>query len=121
MAAAVGPGRGGRIQKDAEPCDSTCVHHPVRWMGFLGSQTAQQSNGGQDLGYYYGPNDDSACLIALEQMVQAVTARKENLELLIHVMRSSTDEISNQLLIRLRSGSSTEDLVEFIQRERSEC
>jgi hypothetical protein len=117
MATAVGLDRGGQIQEDVEPFDSTCVHHPVRRMGFLGSQTAPQSNGGHDLGHSYGVNDDSACLIALEQMLQVLTARKENLELLIHVMQSGTDEISNQLLTRLRSGSSTEDLIEFIQRE----
>jgi hypothetical protein len=58
--------------------------------------------------------------MALEQMLQAVTAQTENLELLIHVMRYSTDEISNQLLTRLRSGSSTEDLIEFIQIQLSE-
>jgi hypothetical protein len=117
IAAAVDPGRGGHIQEDAEPFGSTCVHHPVRRIGFLRTQTAPQSNDEQDLGHSYGHNDISACLILLEQMLQAVTARKENLELLIHVMRSSTDEISNQLLTRLRSGSSTEDLIEFIQRE----
>jgi hypothetical protein len=36
------------------------------------------------------------------------------------VMRSATDEISNQLLTRLRSGASTEYLIEFIQIELSE-
>jgi hypothetical protein len=53
-------------------------------------------------------------------MLQAVTARTEHLELLIHVMRSSTDEISNQSLTRLHSGSSAEDLIELIQIKLSE-
>jgi hypothetical protein len=120
IAASVDLGRGGRIQEEAEPFNSTCVHYQVRRMGYLGSQTAPQSNVEHDLGHSYGLNDDSACPIALEQMLQAVTARADNLELLIHVMRSSTHEISNQLLTRLRSGSSTEDLIEFIQIELSE-
>jgi hypothetical protein len=106
IAAAVGLGRGGRNQ--------------VRRMGYLGSQTAPQSNGENDIGHFYELNDDSACPIALEQMLQTATVRAENLELLIHVMRSSTDEISNQLLTRLRSGCSTEDLIEFIQTQLSE-
>lgn len=120
IAATVGSGRGGRAQEEAEPFDRTCGHHQVRQMGYLGSQTAPQSNGENDLGHSYGLNDDSACPMALEQMLQAVTAQTENLELLIHVMRYSTDEISNQLLTRLRSGSSTEDLIEFIQIQLSE-
>jgi hypothetical protein len=72
------------------------------------------------LGHSHEHNNDSTCPIALEQMIQAVTTQTKNLELLIHVMRSSTDEISNQLLTRLRSGSSTEDLIEFIQIKLSE-
>jgi hypothetical protein len=120
IAATVGSGRGGRTQEEAEPFYKTCGHHQVRQMGYLGSQTAPQSNGENDLGHSYGLNDDSACPMALEQMLQAVTAQTENLELLIHVMRYSTDEISNQLLTRLRSGSSTEDLIEFIQIQLSE-
>jgi hypothetical protein len=72
------------------------------------------------LGHSHELNDDSDCPIALEQMLQAVTAQTEHLELLIHVMRSSTDEISNQLLTRLRSGSSAEDLIELIQIKLSE-
>jgi hypothetical protein len=120
IAATVDPGRGGRTQEETEPFDSTCVHHQVRRIGYLGSQAAPQSNSEYDLGHFYELNDDSDCPIALEQMLQAVTAQTENLELLIHVMRSSTDEISNHLLTRLRSGCSTEDLIEFIQIEFSE-
>jgi hypothetical protein len=120
IAATVDLGRGRRIQEEAEPFNSTCVHYQVRRMGYLGSQTAPRSNGEHDLGHSCEPNDDSACPTALEQMLQAATARAENLELLIHVMRSSTDEISNQLLTRLRSGSSTGNLIEIIQIELSE-
>jgi hypothetical protein len=120
VAAAVGSGRGGRNQEEAEPFDSTCVHHQVRRRGYPESQTAPQSNGECDLGHSCTLGDDSTCPIDLEQMLQAVTARTENLELLIHVMRSATDEISNQLLTRLRSGASTEYLSEFIQIELSE-
>jgi hypothetical protein len=119
IAATVSSGRGGRTQEEAEPFDRICGHHQARQMGYLGSQTAPQYNGENDLGYSYGLNDDSACPMALEQMLQAVTAQTEHLELLIHVMRSSTDEISNRLLTRLRSGSSTEDLIEFIQIQLS--
>jgi hypothetical protein len=120
IAAPVGPGRGRRTQEEVEPFDSICVHHQVRRMGNLGSQTAPQTDSEHDFCHSYDHNDDSDCPIALEQMLQAVTAQTENLELLIHVMRSSTDEISNHLLTRLRSGSATEDLIEFIQRELSE-
>jgi hypothetical protein len=120
IAAPVGSGRGRRTQGEAEPFDSTCVHHQVRRMGNLGSQTAPQTDSEHDLCHSYDHYDDSDCPIALEQMLQAATAQTENLELLIHVMRSSTDEMSNQLLTRLRSGSATEDLIEFIQIELSE-
>jgi hypothetical protein len=120
IAAPIGSGRSRQTQEEAEPFDSTCVHHQVRQMGNLGSQTAPQTDSEHDLCHSYDHNDDSDCPIALEQMLQAVTAQTENLELLIHVMRSSTDEISNHLLTRLRSGCSTEDLIEFIQIEFSE-
>jgi hypothetical protein len=119
-AATVESGRGGRTQEEAEPFDSTCVHHQVRRTGNLGSQTAPQTDSKHDLGHSHELNDDSDCPIALEQMLQAVTAQTEHLELLIHVMRSSTDEISNQLLTRLRSGSSAEELIELIQIKLSE-
>jgi hypothetical protein len=119
-AATVDPGRRGRTQEKTEPFGSTCVHHQVRRMGNLGSQTAPQTDSEHDLGHSHELNDDSDCPIALEQMLQAVTAQTENLELLIHVMRSSTDEISNHLLTRLRSGSSTEDLIELIQIKLSD-
>jgi hypothetical protein len=120
IAATVSSGRGGRTQEEAEPFDRTCVHHQVRRTGYLGSQTAPQTDREHDLGHSHEHNNDSTCPIALEQMIQAVTTQTKNLELLIHVMRSSTDEISNQLLTRLRSGSSTEDLIEFIQIKLSE-
>jgi hypothetical protein len=93
--AAVDSGRGGRKQEEAEPFDSTCVHHQVRRTGYPEIQTAPQSDGECDLGYSCTLGDDPTCPIDLEQMLQAVTARTENLELLIHVMRSATDEISN--------------------------
>jgi hypothetical protein len=120
VAAAVGSGSSRRNQEEAEPVDSTCVHHQGRRMGYLESQTAPQSNGEFDLSHSCTLGDDSTCPIVLEQMLQGVTARTENLELLIHMMRSATDEISNQLLTRLRSGASTEYLIEFIQIELSE-
>jgi hypothetical protein len=120
IAASVGSGRGGRIQEEAEPFDSSYAHYQVRRMGYLGSQTAPQSNGEHDLGHSCALNDDSTCPIVLEQMLQVVTAQAENLELLTRVMRSGTDEIANQLLTRLRSGASTEDLIEFIRTELSE-
>jgi hypothetical protein len=120
IAATVGSGHGGRNLEDAELFHSTCFHHQVRRMWYLGSQIAPQTDSEHDLGHSYEHKDDSACPIALEQMLQAVAAQTESLELLIHVMRSSTDEISNQLLTRLRSGSSTEDLVKFIQIELSD-
>lgn len=120
IAATIGSGRGGRTEEEAEPFDRTYVHRQEGQMRYLGSQTAPQSNGEHDLGHSYELNNDSACPMALEQMLQAVTAQTENLELLIHVMRSSTDEISSRLLTRLRSGSSTEELIEFIQIQLSE-
>jgi hypothetical protein len=120
IAATVDSGRGRRTQEEAEPFDSTCVHHQVRRMGNLGSQTAPQTDSEHDLCHSYDHYDDPDCPIALEQMLQAVTAQTENLELLIHVMRYSTDEMSNRLLTRLRSGSATEDSIEFIQIELSE-
>jgi hypothetical protein len=67
IAATVSSGRGGRTQEEAEPCDRTCVHHQVRRTGYLGSQTAPQTDREHDLGHSHEHNNDSTCPIALEQ------------------------------------------------------